>query len=668
MSLQFLFPNWLWALSLIAIPIIIHLFNFRKYKIVYFTNVHLLKEVKKDTQSRTKLRELLILLARILLITFLVLAFAQPVLIDKEKQEQYSGLSDLTIIVDNSFSMSAEGRDGELLELAKLKAMDIVNAYPASTSVMILSTDISGQQAVFKSKEESYTSISQIKISPFTNSLNRVVRFFKSLDLQAETQHYLYVISDFQKNDYKPISSLDKNLKLFLVPLEVQQQRNVFIDTAYFQSPIHNLFADEQLIFRIRNLSDKDLIDYKVNLFINDSLKSVLNIDLKSKSSVLDTFNYKNIGVGTKKGRISISDFPVIFDNDLFFNYTIKKDLKVGIYSDTDFNIYLDAFFKNNTYYKSHYFDISNLNMSRWDNSDVIIINVNSVLSTGIQDKIEQHIQKGKPLVLFVNNWKENIDLWNTLGIYFLPSDSLSKPIAAINTNSELFQNSFSKMEGSADLPTLTTNKSIQGYNEWLVKDKAERVFVALKNEKSDNILIFSNSMDERNRSFYTHPIFIPLMYNFMSDAQKQPPYYLVNRQNVVYLSQNKPSVDRAYRVEGDEVQIIPEQYMVNSGVKIHLPSDIGAGYYSITYADKESGAFSMNYDRKESLLDFYSLDILKQNAENQNNIQLFEGSKITRASVEEAINYQKDLWYFSLLIALFFLFSEVALILFWRK
>jgi len=47
--MQFLYPSFLWALLALAIPIIIHLFYFRRFKKVFFTNVKFLKEVKEET-------------------------------------------------------------------------------------------------------------------------------------------------------------------------------------------------------------------------------------------------------------------------------------------------------------------------------------------------------------------------------------------------------------------------------------------------------------------------------------------------------------------------------------------------------------------------------------------------------------------------------------------
>jgi sulfur transfer complex TusBCD TusB component (DsrH family) len=372
MSLQFLSPNWFWALSLIIIPIIVHLFNFRRYKLVYFTNVHLLQEVKKDTQAKSKLKELLILLSRILLITFLVLAFSQPVWVDLDKQEQYKQESDLIIIVDNSFSMSSEGANGVLLEVAKQKAFEIINAYPQSTKIMLLSSDVQAKQLVYKSKEDIFTALSNIKISAFTYPLDHVVKMARIRMNKDIESHHLFLISDFQKSNYTPLSDLDSTFQTFLIPLKSQNTNNIIVDTVYFYSPIHSLNKEEKLIYSLTNNGKDEVVDFGVELYINDSLKSISNVDILSGESILDTFRYTNSTNGIQRGKISISDFPITYDNELFFNYNIKKETKVAICTDTK-NPFLDAFFRNNKYYQVKEFSPENINSEYCKNSDVII-------------------------------------------------------------------------------------------------------------------------------------------------------------------------------------------------------------------------------------------------------------------------------------------------------
>jgi hypothetical protein len=76
--MHFLYPAFLFALLSLAIPVLVHLFNFRRYQKVYFSNVQFLKEIQEQQSSRRNLKERLILAARLLALFFLVLAFARP--------------------------------------------------------------------------------------------------------------------------------------------------------------------------------------------------------------------------------------------------------------------------------------------------------------------------------------------------------------------------------------------------------------------------------------------------------------------------------------------------------------------------------------------------------------------------------------------------------------
>src|SRR5438552_18471731 len=104
--MQFYYPAFLIALLTLVIPVIIHLFNFRRYKTVYFSNVRFLKEIKEETDSRSKLKHLLVLASRLLALAFLVFAFAQPYIPNKRNQVS-TGKKFVSIYIDNSFSMNA---------------------------------------------------------------------------------------------------------------------------------------------------------------------------------------------------------------------------------------------------------------------------------------------------------------------------------------------------------------------------------------------------------------------------------------------------------------------------------------------------------------------------------------------------------------------------------
>ncbi|MFQ5448330.1 MAG: BatA domain-containing protein, partial [Saprospiraceae bacterium] len=162
--MQFLYPNFLFALAALAIPIIIHLFYFRRFKKVYFTNVRFLKEVKEETSARQKLRNLLVLLMRCLAVALLVFAFAQPFI--PQDAEVKKGENSVSIFVDNSFSMSALSQDVPLVEKAKQRAKQIISAYAVEDRFQILTNDFEGRHQRLVSKEEAIGLVEEIKVSP----------------------------------------------------------------------------------------------------------------------------------------------------------------------------------------------------------------------------------------------------------------------------------------------------------------------------------------------------------------------------------------------------------------------------------------------------------------------------------------------------------------------
>jgi uncharacterized membrane protein len=71
-------PTFLWALLLLAIPLIIHLYNFRQYKKVVFSNLAMLKEIQTQSSKTRQIKKWLILASRMLALAALILAFALP--------------------------------------------------------------------------------------------------------------------------------------------------------------------------------------------------------------------------------------------------------------------------------------------------------------------------------------------------------------------------------------------------------------------------------------------------------------------------------------------------------------------------------------------------------------------------------------------------------------
>jgi len=245
--MNFLFPAFLIGLTAIAVPIIIHLFNFIKYKKVYFTNVQFLKELKQEADNKSKLKEWLILAVRILAITCLVFAFAQPFIPSKTKR--MIGEKAISIYIDNSFSMESVNKKGTLLENAKHYATEIANAFNTSDKFQLLTNDFEGKHQRFVSKEEFIEQLQDIKISSATKSLNDVInRQQDFLQNSSSKSKRIFVLSDFQKNAAAiSKANIDTTISINLIPVVSSEINNVYIDSVWFENPVLQ-FGTSQIV------------------------------------------------------------------------------------------------------------------------------------------------------------------------------------------------------------------------------------------------------------------------------------------------------------------------------------------------------------------------------------------------------------------------------------
>ena len=197
--MQFLYPAFLFGLLALAVPVIVHLFYFRKFKTIYFTNVRFLKELKQETSARQKLKNLLVLLMRALAIAAMVFAFAQP-FIPKGNVIKH-GLKSVSIFIDNSYSMNATDKDLSLFEKAKFKAKELINGYKEEDNFQVLTNDFEGKHQRLMSKEDALAAIEELRPSPAVRNISDIMkRQQQVLNTSERSLKIAYILSDFQKN------------------------------------------------------------------------------------------------------------------------------------------------------------------------------------------------------------------------------------------------------------------------------------------------------------------------------------------------------------------------------------------------------------------------------------------------------------------------------------
>ena len=189
-------PQLLYALFAIAIPILIHLFNLRKHKTVYFSSIRFLKEVKEENKKKSQLRNILILISRILAISFLVIAFAKPYI----PAENTTNTKNIFLYIDNSQSMDIDFGKGNLLNNAKNTAREIIDTYPSENNFYLITNDFLSKHTSSYTNKAIKIQIEKITPSPKEKSITEIISRQESI---FSRNSHLYFISDFQENTLK---------------------------------------------------------------------------------------------------------------------------------------------------------------------------------------------------------------------------------------------------------------------------------------------------------------------------------------------------------------------------------------------------------------------------------------------------------------------------------
>ncbi len=679
--MSFLNPAFLWALTAISVPIIIHLINFRRHKLLYFSNTKYLFNIKKETKNKTQLKQLLILLARILTIIMLVLVFSGPYIpFDKDKDIDSSISSITGIYLDNSFSMQAEGKSGQLFALAKQTALEIVHNSPSDMQYLFVSNEVKPEHQNLLSREQVISEIERTDISPFQISLDEIILKANTL-VDSESRATIYLLSDMQKAFIRePVADPNEGISLVFIPLTGQTANNIFIDTCYFETPVHRFAQHEKLIVRVRSFSSEDNYDIPLHLYINDSLKAFAGVNLEAGETKDIEMNFINTVHGHIDARLEITDYPIIYDNTLYFNYYIAEKIRILGIGGRGENRFISALYSSD----EDNFDFQSFSQGKEQNLgfsafDFIVLHDITDISTGLADALKNFVFDGGTLAFIPSEELNHASVNSFLNLFnagsFAYEKSSSLRMSAPDYDHKLFRDVFQRRESQADFPVIellhrfSPNTGVAP--EILIRTENNLPLMTGYSAGRGNFYVISMPLNNTNIIFVRHPVYVPLMYNMALNAQLNNPHYILLEQNAEFeiISYRDISDNQLIKITDDKnIEIIPEHRFSGNSLSVFLPEEISeAGNYKIYSGQNLVSGLSVNYNRNQSVSEYFSNEELNKIAGSRYGsaaIVLETGKENYYQAIKE-LGTGKQLWQLFLLLALFFVICEVLLIRF---
>ncbi len=683
--MQFYNPNILYGLFAIAIPIIIHLFNFKKFKKVYFTNVAFLKNVQQQSKRHSQWKHLLIMVLRMLFIAALVIAFAGPYIPADETKKSNVNTSFVNVFLDNSFSMGARGLEGSLFEQGRLIARKIANSYKPSDKFRLLTNNKFSFSRYYVSREAFLDQLDNVYIEKSSVDFNTLPSLIIE-DKEVSMYQELYLISDFQKTQSNFSAwNTDSLLSINLIPLQSISQANVFIDSVWIDEPILQVGQSFVIEFELNNQSNDVIEDLAVSLYIGEKKRSVLSVNIDAYSEYKASFNIKMDTIGFYDAYIHIDDYPVVYDDDFYFSYSIQKVVDVLCISSKNANTDLNTLLKTDSSFNACFISENGINFSDFSLYSTIILNSLSEYPSGLLSELKQFVVKGNSVILLPSS-HNTIDEINTAFRYFdLPLakgiDSIKRSMQYIDLQSEEFSDIFEKRKGkkainyNTDLPyfknVFSMSKVRQSSITLLISNEAKVPIVSRYSTKGGSFYSFFTSIEAVNSNFSSHAVFVPIMYNIIRRVNNANSVYLTlgtSSEVVSDVSISTSFNELLMRHYTDSVEFIPEYRNLIGQLMLSFeqnPNDVGS--YRFLENGIQKAVYSFNYNRTESFLDYYKIDEIETKLLELklDNVRIMDVVKSNIIEQIDDINNGIKLWKLFIILALMFLIFELFLLRF---
>ena len=664
-------PQLLYFLFAIAIPILIHLFNFRKHKTIYFSSIRFLKEIKEDKHKRSNLKNLLILLSRILAISFLVLAFTKPYIPINNKNKT---TNNVFIYIDNSFSMDAESENGRLLAIAKEKARSISKAYPTESNFWLISNDFITKHSKSNNSIAIGNNIDAITTSAHSKTLSQIVN--RQASLSNENCH-LYIISDMQNSGLQvaELRKLDSNTTLFLVPLTGNKNSNISIDSCWINSPVFSNEQEVTIYTTINNQSKIALKEQAVFLEINGTQKSQQYINLKGEERKTISFTFMADNSEIQKGVIKINNHPIIFDNNCYFTLKNTKKVNILCINASSENTAFTTLFGNDTaLFNFKNSSIKNIDYNSINQQDFILINEVKQFSSGLINSLNKFASNGGSIAIFP---PKNIDLttYNSslkqLGLSTLSELKIDNTsIDKINRNHPIYQHVFDGKLDKINFPIVKQYHQIITQNKSnsiaLITQENKAVFLALFANEKGLVYLFNSPLNSQYNNFSKHALFVPTLLNMATSAVRISSIYNTIQPEDYFSSSAINNNLAIVHLKNDKIDIIPTQKTHFGRQVFYTHNQITEnGIYSIEIESKIVDAIAYNYATTESKNSTLSISELKEwkSSIGLANIKIINGDSSALISTITETQNGKEFWKIALLLSLLFFAIEILLI-----
>ncbi|QEH38308.1 hypothetical protein OJF2_69090 [Aquisphaera giovannonii] len=337
--------------ALAALPVILHLFMRQTPKHVVFPALRLIRERQKRSKKRMRVKNWLLLLARMAVLALMALALARPTFTSEMSLGDEAVPSALGLVFDTSLSMGYKENDRTRLDEAKERALAILDKVPDSSLVYTVNSAVPGTPVPL-SPAAARKWIDDLTIRPVNRTLNAAVGQIYPIVADCDRpRREVFVFTDLAGSSWNPgehaagLDQAEKVLKeksggkisTFIIRVGPAEARDVAIDAAEPASTVATQGEEMEVRGLVRN-SGGQAATRVVEFYLDGVKKGARTIEIPPGNQAEVTFTtprrLDEAEVHRGELRLTGSPDPLEFNDRRYFSFRVRPALKVLLISD----------------------------------------------------------------------------------------------------------------------------------------------------------------------------------------------------------------------------------------------------------------------------------------------------------------------------------------------
>jgi len=668
--MTFVNPSALWGLLALAVPVLVHLFHFRRYTTVYFSDVRLLSQMEEQRSTRSNLKRWLLLFTRLLIIFFMVMAFAQPILESDSSMIKSDVEGRELIIVDNSVSMF-EGEDSPFSR-AKVELEEYLLEAPSNQKYQVMGHGDFFDPTHWYGADSVLEIVSTMEALPYAKPLEEIIREVQSNKDSLPLE--IKVFTDGQRNFIDVLDEWDDfSIGLHLHAPLYNTQDISSIDSLWW---IRRPTADNQsasLGFQLEVHQPEKTTQVSIS-YGGLTLDSLI-ISPDTSGFCRDTLNFQLTDTGWLNLSFALDFDPKQYNNSIPIGIYRPETVDVLIVSENSETVSKRALATTAS------FKVSQIALNTLDSRsfskdlefDAIILEACPSFTQAQIEYLSKLRDAGVRMIVLPSSQIDVSAYENAFRQWDIPLGnpySYRGKISVLNTNHYLLSGMLRGNAVRSRFPEvykgLTWSSNDIQYATPIYSTLKGDVLLYACRSWSGPSYIFTASTDNEASSLLEDPLFAPLLYRMaMTDATSFPAYRRLDLGAKYSLPNTRRQAESPIEFRTLTKSWVPRQSFSNEGIVCDM-QDVPTGHLSGYQASSKRFTLGCALSLAEANASFWEAD----------EIRLWEGKSpiVLRTSDEVTAKQHSrffrdwDLWQLLLCITLLALLSETLIIRLFSK